>query len=274
MNRAIDYIEENLSTRIDLEKVEQISAMSRYNFQKVFTILSGVSLGEYVRMRRMSHGQHLLKTTDMKIIDVALQCGYESQDAFTKNFKSLYAITPSDFRIHPVPLTTFPRMNIHVTIKGGVSMAYQLRELAHTRVIGEVKTYKTMEDALQNINAFWQDFNHSEREEKLIQLADKKIRGFLGISFPQGDGLDYMIAVTSESPSRQFESREIPGGKYLVFEARGAVPDEIQRVTREAYESVIPASEYELRDAPEFELYKAGDPSRPDYVTEIWVPVK
>lgn len=126
MNAAIDYVEDHLSSPIDLGEIERISAMSRYNFQKVFTILSGVTFGEYVRMRRMSRAMQLLKETETKILDIALECGYESQDAFTKSFKNLYKITPNSFRRHPVSLTTFPKMNISVTIKGGISMAYQV----------------------------------------------------------------------------------------------------------------------------------------------------
>ncbi|HJE20428.1 MAG TPA: AraC family transcriptional regulator [Aliicoccus persicus] len=274
MNAAIDYVEDHLSSPIDLGEIERISAMSRYNFQKVFTILSGVTFGEYVRMRRMSRAMQLLKETETKILDIALECGYESQDAFTKSFKNLYKITPNSFRRHPVSLTTFPKMNISVTIRGGISMAYQVRELETMSVVGEVRLYKSMGEALRQINSFWNEFNDSERPDALIEIADKKIQGFLGVSIPQGDGLEYMIAVSSDADTRNFESREIPGGRYLVFEAKGPVPDEIQRVTKEAFESVIPSSDYELRDAPEFELYKPGDPNSAEYVTEIWVPVQ
>lgn len=274
INSAIDYIEHNLNKKVDFDQLEKIAQMSRYNFQKVFSILSGMTLGTYIRKRRISEAMYLLKETDMKIIDIAYESVYMTPDSFSNAFKIAVGVTPNEFRNSDLPITTFPRMNISVKIKGGISMTYKLRELEGLSVLGAKRTYNTMEEAQATINQFWNEFSASGREEELIKLADGKIEGMLGVCVPKGNGMDYFIAVSSSQEKAEWEKVTIPSGRYLVFEAKGPVPTEIQRVTNEAYETVLPSNDYELRDAPEFELYPLGNPMSEDYITEIWIPIK
>ncbi|TDM05201.1 GyrI-like domain-containing protein [Macrococcus lamae] len=153
-------------------------------------------------------------------------------------------------------------------------MAYEVKAFVELTVIGEARFYESMEEAQENIPKFWDEFNRSGKNKQLEKLADDKFNGFFGVCFPKGTGTDYMIAVSSEQKTEEWEVNTIPAGNYLKFEAIGPVPREIQRVTNEAYEVIIPASQHDLRHAPEFEFYPAGNLKAKDYVTEIWIPVE
>lgn len=86
MQKAIDYIENNLTEMIDYEMVAVQSCSSSYHFQRVFSILCGFTVGEYIRNRRLSLAGRELATSDAKVIDIALKYGYESPDSFAKAF--------------------------------------------------------------------------------------------------------------------------------------------------------------------------------------------
>ena len=80
IQRAIDYIEEHLTEEIDYEAVAEQSFSSSFHFQRVFSILCGFTLGEYIRNRRLSKAGTELAREDVKVIDIALKYGYESPD--------------------------------------------------------------------------------------------------------------------------------------------------------------------------------------------------
>lgn len=275
LNDTLEYIEANIIKDIDFNKIEQISCLSRYNFQKVFSILAGISLGEYIRKRRLSHAVYLLKETDMKIIDIAFQIGYESSDAFSTSFKKLYGYTPRYLRTNPMSLPTFPKLTISLEIKGGYQMNYRVEQLNRFKVAGEKRTYDTMEEAQKEISGFWETVNQSGKGDELLQLKDETLDGMLGLCFPTDNGgMDYVIGVTVNKDPSEIEIFTVGSGRYLIFDAVGPVPEEIQRVTNEIFQNVLPSSEYELRDRPEFELYSPGDVTSQDYKAEIWIPIK
>ena len=83
-NRAMDEIERNLTGQIDCEHLGRIACCSAYHFQRMFTYLANVSLGEYVRRRRMSLAAVDLQSGRDKVIDVAARYGYESPTAFNR----------------------------------------------------------------------------------------------------------------------------------------------------------------------------------------------
>ena len=87
IQNAIDYIEEHLTETIDYDIVAAQSFSSTYHFQRIFSILCGFTVGEYIRNRRLSLAGSELATTDIKVIDVAIKYGYESPDSFAKAFQ-------------------------------------------------------------------------------------------------------------------------------------------------------------------------------------------
>ena len=95
---VIDYIENNLDGKIDLETVADAIHYSKYYMHRMFTSTVGMTIHDYVQRRQLTEAAKLLVFSDKPIIEVALICGYESQQAFSSVFKSMYKIPPAEYR--------------------------------------------------------------------------------------------------------------------------------------------------------------------------------
>jgi len=122
LNKAINYIEANLRGEIDMDKVANIMCQSKDSFQRTFSLIMNISINEYIRKRRMTLAATLLRRGNVKIIDLALQFGYESPESFTRAFKEVFGMPPSAARDKNVRLTLFPRVTCLLTIKGDIQM--------------------------------------------------------------------------------------------------------------------------------------------------------
>ena len=97
-NNTIDYLETVLDDEIDEKKVTQLSGYSYSMFSRLFSILTEITLSDYLRSRRLTEAALILKDTNEKIIDVAFKFGYESSDSFGTAFKYFHGFTPSEVR--------------------------------------------------------------------------------------------------------------------------------------------------------------------------------
>ena len=98
IHQAIQYIEEHLREELTIREIAQQAALSPFYFQKGFAMLCGMTVGDYIRQRRLSAAGLEVLTTDRKIIDIALEFGYDSPDSFTKAFVRFHGLTPAALR--------------------------------------------------------------------------------------------------------------------------------------------------------------------------------
>ena len=127
IQRAIDYIEKHLTDEIDYSAVAAQSFSSSYHFQRVFGILCGYTLGEYIRNRRLTLAGAELAASGTKVIDIAMKYGYYSPDSFTRAFRSFHGITPSQARSGG-KLRSFSRLVLKFSLEGGINMNYKIEE--------------------------------------------------------------------------------------------------------------------------------------------------
>ena len=120
LNNAVTYIEDNIKGNIDIDEASKIACCSTYHFQRMFAYIAEVPLSEYIRPRRMSLAAVDLKDSSEKVIDVALKYGYDSPTAFTRAFKSVHGISPSQAKNEGVILKAFPPISFKITIKGAI----------------------------------------------------------------------------------------------------------------------------------------------------------
>ena len=134
MNSVLDYIEENLGGEIKDDKIAVLSANSKGMFQRVFTMITDMTLSEYIRKRRLTQASIDIQNTDEKVIDIAIKYGYNSADAFTAAFKSYHGVTPSGAKNLSTTVQSFQRFtfNHNLTIKGGNNMQYRTITLEET----------------------------------------------------------------------------------------------------------------------------------------------
>lgn len=288
MNRAIGYIEENLDGDIDYSELGRITLCSAVQFQKIFSLMCGVPLSEYVRNRRLSMAVTDLRA-DEKVLDVALKYGYDSPTAFNRAFRKLHGISPSEARDVGAALKFCPPLSFQISIKGAVAMDYTIREQKSFRVIG-VKIRTSIEDGrnLREITNFWGQTFRDGTFARLLKFccndeakSDERVSPgcVMGLCvMPESRDsveFDYYIAVATDAPTPEgMIELTVPTSAYAVFEAIGPLPDSIQELTKRIYSEWLPKAGYELGDAPDIEVYSAGDTHANNYRSQVWLPIK
>ncbi len=163
LNDAIDYIEENLADDIDMHEAARRAGCSAWQFQRMFCYIAEMPLSEYVRRRRLSHAALELSHGQARVIDVGLRHGYDSPTAFTRAFKFVFGISPSEAREPGASLATFPRIVFTASVTGGDKMKYQIREMSTIRAVGEVALHglrlgrqcEGEAAGVEQVSAFW-----------------------------------------------------------------------------------------------------------------------
>ncbi|MBC8545196.1 helix-turn-helix transcriptional regulator [Bianquea renquensis] len=123
LTKAIQYIESNLTHDITVNDVANHVYASNAHYQRVFSLVTGITIGDYIRNRRLSlAGQDLLLSKN-RIIDVAMKYQYDSQESFSKAFTRFHGITPHSARKQGHRLKYFRPLTINIVIQGGFDMA-------------------------------------------------------------------------------------------------------------------------------------------------------
>lgn len=136
LNRAMAYIEEHLDGTVDMDVLARIAVCSKYQLQRMFPYLTGVTLPEYIRRRAMTRAAQDLRATDAKVVDVALRYGYDSPTAFARAFRRVHGASPNDARRPQTKLTLYPRFVFTLSVKGEEPMDYRIIEQGAFRVVG------------------------------------------------------------------------------------------------------------------------------------------
>lgn len=280
-NEAMAYIEKNLLYDMDTTRIARIAGCSEYHFRRMFSSLAGMPLGEYIRRRRLSVAGMLLQTEPVKIIDLALRLGYESPEAFSKAFQAMHGVTPSQARKEQVELKVLPPMTFQLTIRGGTEMNYRMVEKGDFYIVG-LKKRITLQFTGVNpqIEALAKELTPAMIIE-LKGLCDMEPKGILSVSAnfhertAEGAALDQYIGVAASRPgSTGYDILPVKAAAWAVFKVVGPFPDAIQATWAKIYAEWLPASGYELTGGPELLWNETPDTSKPDYKSEIWIPVR
>lgn len=98
VQKAIDYIEENLQQSISLESVASISGFSKFHFLRVFQNEVGMTIGDYIRIRRLTNAASMLVDTNESVINIAYHFCFGAPESFTRAFKKVYHMPPGEYR--------------------------------------------------------------------------------------------------------------------------------------------------------------------------------
>ena len=116
---SIDFIEQNLTGDPDITEIAAKAAFSPFYYQRIFGALCGMTVGDYIRARRMTLAAQELSRDHVRVIDIAVRYGYDSPDSFARAFQKFHGITPSQAREPGAPLRSFAPMHIRITMEGG-----------------------------------------------------------------------------------------------------------------------------------------------------------
>ena len=291
MQKAIDYIEANLTEEIDYEKVAAESFSSSYHFQRVFSILCGYTLGEYIRLRRLSLAGAELANGKEKVIDIALKYGYDSPDSFAKAFQKFHGITPSQARADGNKLKSFSRLSIKISLEGGSIMNYRIEEKGEMILTGYKRRFSGIPG--ERMEQEKEMYVKTRPLQYILQgLSGDVVKNFDIITNIDDEGYDFYIAsqlneycrnnlnkdgVLGAEFAKYYENVTIPKCTYAIFETeRCAYPTmTFLDLRRKIASEWLPNSEYQLKNAPELVVthWFEGEKRNQRY-RELWIPIE
>ena len=276
-NETLDFIEDNILETIEPKDIEKVSYSSYYHFSKMFFILAGLTLQEYIRNRRLSLAAVDLVATDMKVIDVALKYCYQTPEAFSKAFKRFHGLSPSKVKQAQINLKTYPKLSFQLSIQGGSKMEYKIIKKSKLSFIGYEKEVTSENgENFKIIPAFWQEVMSDGKFKTMMENCQTEM-GILGICYDydfETSKFKYMIGIEDKGQSIENTVKvDFEPQIYASFEAKGALPNSLQKTVQYIYNEWFPSSDYEQTYGPELEVYPDGDTMSEDYVCYYLVPV-
>jgi len=271
---VIDYISGHLDEKLDLDKLSHISAISPYHFHRIMSAYLGEPIGSYIIRCRIEASSILLKYSSHQIDEIAYKIGYDSPASFTKAFKKYFGVSPTEFR-NTNNSFTMKTLIADKILPDGFKLKPKIAERTakraiYIRLIGDYKSN-----------------DYSQAWEKIWGfIKEKRLFGFnqecLGIAYndpniTEDDKCQYDCCVTISKdmkPEGEIGVKNIEGGRYAVFKFKGS-PDKVGPVYNAIFNTWLPESDYELRDAPCFEKYiKFSKTNHDKNKTEVYIPIK
>lgn len=258
LNEITKYIDDNLENKIDYEVLARIMGVNSYTMQKIFSLITGISLSEYIRKRRLSNAGFDLYSKKIKVIDIALKYQYDNATSFSRAFTKFHSIKPS--QVNKISkLRNFPR----ITFNDELKLAHEL----------EYKIVKMNELILYGIGIKTNNKSISKSAPKFfkkIQSNNQKKYGEIKFGMITYDNTlrnqcnKYYVLY-----DRKIEKGEkiiIPKSKWLVFRINSQNPKDIQEMSHKFYLEFLPSCKYNLKQIPELEYYH-------DNVTDFLIPI-
>lgn len=271
LNKTMTYIEDHLTEEIDYEVLARLACCSAYHYQRMFAYMAGVTLGEYIRRRRMSRAAADLQAGE-KVLDTALRYGYQSPTAFNRAFQAVHGVPPSAAREPGTAVKSFPPLRFTIMIKGAEEMEYRIEKRDAFRVVGvSAPIERDIEKNFQILPKLWERVARDGTLQRLAGMMDTQPKGILGVcDCPNGGEWRYYVAAASSQDGEGLEAYTVPAATWAVFPGAGT-NQSIQELERRILTEWLPTSGYEYGSAPDIEVYLNPDPANARY--EVWIPV-
>lgn len=281
LNQVINYIEKNLTAGITLEEISEYAGVSDYHFRKIFYCLSGLTLSEYIKNRKLSEANKDLLNNE-RVTDVAFKYGYESMDGFTRAFKSWSGFLPSEVAKTGVS-KSFPKLSFYIDVKGGESMDYKIVEMPSFKFAGVSKRVPMQFEGVNNAIKELANSITQEQREAMYTIQNIEPYEVVNVSyehehnFMKDEGeLTHLIGVltTEENASELLDVIEVLACTWAVFPNEGPFPETLQQTYAKTYSEWLPVSNYEVVQLPGFSFTKMDEEKENYAYSEIWMPVR
>ena len=270
LNAAICYLEERLHEKPDMEQMARLAAHNTDGFSRMFSYLTGMSVSEYLRRRRLTQAAYSLKQ-GCSVLETALRWGYDSPDAFRRAFIKQHGVTPSQARDPGASLKVFPPLTFKINFQGGREMDFRIVETQGIMLKGVSKQFEGVAaERFEQEHIMWADHH----DNALGHVSTTYPGEWFGI----WDGGIYRVGRRPEytDSTGSLEEFAIPGGTYAVFQTGcgGFAGDELPKLRGEIFDAWLNGSGYRQARDYEVEVYHLmpkDEKEKRRY--EIWIPV-
>lgn len=284
IKKAIAYMEDHLLEIRAPEEVADHVHVSCVYLQRGFQVLTGYSLGEYIRNRRLYLAAVELTESQASVLDIALKYGYDTPASFTKAFSRFHGATPLDVRRSRSPIRSFLRLQIIISVQGGTGMNYRIEKKDALSLVGFQRVFDS-EDSYETIPKYWDEITQAHAPHLMQGLAPEGETetyvashriGEFGVCVDDlEDGrFHYMIAgrLDGGAVPAGMEARTIEAGDWAVFDCTMAT---LQSTNTAIWKEWLPAcTEYALTGRYNIEWYSPDTEMGPDQACQIWIPVR
>lgn len=242
LNEITNYIDDHLEEAIDYERLAKIMGVSKYIMLRIFSMLAGITLSEYIRKRRLSNAGYDLYSNKCKVVDIAVKYQYDNPTSFSRAFYKFHGIKPSEVS-KKTKLKNFPRIVFDEKIKDISELDYEIITLDKMDLYG---------------------LSISTNNKKIGSVAPKIIKdttkqygpikyGMITYDEERGNCTKYHCLYDIKIAG--FEHISIPKSRWLRFEINSRDAKEIQALSHKFYSEFLPSCKYKLKPLPELEYY-------------------
>ncbi len=289
LNATVGYIENNLTQEINVHDVAKSVYVSPYFLQRIFSVVTGFGIGEYIRNRRLYESALEIANGNGKITDISYKYCYDTPESFSKAFSRFHGKTPKKVRELKIVPKEFLPLKINFIIQGASKMNYKITKMFPLKVIGFQKVFNC-EDSYEKIPLYWDEICEKYAnnvyagnppanawEKALIDncigeygvciddLQDGKFRYLIAGKYCGGEVPEGMVLY------------EFPAGEWAIFDCIGPMPKALQEVNTHIFKEWLPNNlEYEMAYPANIEWYDCanGEKTNLDYHSAIWIPVR
>lgn len=286
IEKCIEYIEAHIKENLTVQDIAAEIGYSIYHFCRVFSLCMEMSVMEYVRRRKLSLASIEL-FAGRRIIDIALDYGFETQSGFTKAFRRTFGYSPTQYAAR---MDGFRNGDSFLKIGGYMMNPVKVRKPAFKVAGYGIQTNVAGSTYTRDIASFWSQYEGENLESKMYNILNPPKHGEVGLCIPSSDNgnATYLLGVIVEDYSKvepDMLTVDVPEAEYAVFttppvdtstgDEQGDFAQVIKSTWKYIFEEWFKDSGYVYDDSKlDFEFYDERCHSRPDTVMEIYVPVK
>ena len=286
IQQAINFIEAHLGEEISYAQLARSVHMSGYDFHRMFSFVTGMTVGEYIRSRRLALAAQELQSTGLSVTEAAYKYGYESPEGFSKAFSRFHGVTPKQAARKGTTLRLFAPLMMKIVLEGGQTMDYRMEYRDGQRFIALVRAFPNeiaSDEQDHSIPDFWTacDGKGLLGAMKLLRPEGKRdLYGLCSASRENETHFNYGIGVLLDEETADatalleggYTLWETKPSDYAVFRCMGADGDCIGETWSRFFREFVPQTGYVQTDDTDFEIYFEHGES--GLFCELWIPVK
>lgn len=246
LNDLTKYIDEHLEEEIDYEKLSKFLGVNVYTMKRLFTMISGITLSEYIRKRRLSNAGYDLYNDNLKVIDLAVKYQYDNATSFSRAFEKFHGIKPSEVE-KTSKLKNFPRIIFNEDVTLTSELEYEIIELESFTLYGK-GTETSNETIATDAPKFFIEMENKYREK--YGEIDYGL-----ITYNEERELTQKYYCLYKKEINEFEKINIPQSKWLRFRINSQEAKDIHEISQRFYNEFLPSCKYNLKEIPELEYY-------------------
>ncbi len=281
-HKVLEYIEQHLEKELTLEQLCRVAAFSKFHFHRQFSQLYGIGVSRYIQLKRMKRASHQLAyRSHLSVTDIALDSGYENTESFSRAFKKVFGLTPTEFRRQPdwepwnqiAQLTDLTRKHHMDTLAAGYPVEIVLFPETKMAVLEHRGDPRTLGDSIRTFIQWRKQQGLSPKVSDTFNLIYDDPEEISAKDYR----FDLCVSIKTPIATNEFEivEKTIPAGRCARIRHIGSDTNLGEKV-RYLYSDWLPKSGENLRDFPLFLQRVSFFPDVPEHemITDIYLPIQ